>query len=133
MKTIINCRTETEYKQLCEYFDTQPKYMWAGGYRKFSDIKPIPHISISNNISFHLNKVTLEIMYGRIVFGAGMSVDEFLIQSGFITLIHPDYIKDFKKMFRLNSIPLELSEKCIAIMQEKNVYNKWVSNLPQST
>ena len=133
MRTIINCTNEAEYKELCRYFDTQPKYMWAGGVHKFSQFKPTRgDIDSSDPISFHIENSTSRIMYGRIHNGKGMSVSEFLTLSGFSAYILPEHTRDFKKMFRLNSIPLELSEEHMAMMKEKNVYNEWVND-PQST
>ena len=114
----IYCCSAQDYKKLAERTDADG-YSW-GHNGKLSEYNPIENLSESNPIVIYLNIITKKITYGRKIKPESISVDEYLGWE-----IKPEFHSDFKRMFRVNRVPDELSSEQIHKLTEEKVLKLW--------
>lgn len=114
---VYYCPTEAEGRKLMIYLDSKG-IRWIGGESLLKVFRSLPE-----GTCYHVRGQGL--LYGSLQY-AEESGSKIIRKIPGILPLKEKYEKDFKKMFRLNRLPSELSEEQIETMKSQKVYDLWM-------
>lgn len=115
--TVYYCPTEADGRKLMIYLDSKG-LRWVGGESLLEVFRSNPE-----GTCYHIRKGG--IFYGSLEYAEKCGYDIIRKIPGMLPL-KEEYERDFKKMFRLNKLPSELSQEQIDQMKSQKVYNLWI-------
>ena len=114
---VYYCPTEADGRKLMIYLDSKG-LRWIGGESLLEVFRSRP-----DGTCYHVRGKGL--LYGSLSYAEENGYEIIRKLPGMLPL-KEKYEKDFKKMFRLNRIPSELSQEQIETMKSLEVYKLWM-------
>lgn len=112
------CTSKKQTLQLFKYYE-KLGYRWSSGTQLTSSI--LGHPDEDGGCVYMFYPTGKIVKYSRSIHAAET------IETNFpFSIIKPEFEKDFKKLFRLNKVPLELTEEQKEEMKRQKTYELWM-------